>query len=360
MQVVDVNGNMFGYDFLEVIGVNGKPKTIGGSGSGVTNVTATAPLASSGGATPDISIHQSSSVDDGYLSATDWNTFNDKQDLLVSGTNIKTINGSSVLGSGNLTITTGVSSVTGTSPISSSGGANPAISIATANTSTTGALTSTDWNTFNGKQPTLVSGTSIKTINGSSVLGSGDLTISGASGIKGLHNVFGYFDSTVYGITAQLNGTSMTPVIMGANQLYTYPFFPNKSITSVSLRINVSTLGVGTNCRILIYSDNNGQPNAKLYESANLDCSTTGIKTAITSFTFTAGTVYWLCVQSSGTTSLTGIQPPALIPLQNLSSLLSVPVVTYINTSAFGSAPTTFVINNRSNSTVPMVQIYLS
>ena len=28
MQVVDVNGNMFGYDFLEVIGVNGKPKTL--------------------------------------------------------------------------------------------------------------------------------------------------------------------------------------------------------------------------------------------------------------------------------------------------------------------------------------------
>jgi len=34
------------------------------------------------------------------------------------------------------------------------------------------------------KQDTLVSGTNIKTINGSSVLGSGDLTISGGSGVS--------------------------------------------------------------------------------------------------------------------------------------------------------------------------------
>lgn len=32
MQVVDVNGNMFGYDHLEIISVNGKPKTPGGGG----------------------------------------------------------------------------------------------------------------------------------------------------------------------------------------------------------------------------------------------------------------------------------------------------------------------------------------
>lgn len=28
MQIVDINGNMFGYDFLEVIGINGKPKVL--------------------------------------------------------------------------------------------------------------------------------------------------------------------------------------------------------------------------------------------------------------------------------------------------------------------------------------------
>ena len=43
-----------------------------------------------------------------------------------------------------------------------------------------GYLTSANWSTFNGKQDTLVSATNIKTINGSSVLGSGDLVVSGS------------------------------------------------------------------------------------------------------------------------------------------------------------------------------------
>lgn len=48
-----------------------------------------------------------------------------------------------------------VTSVTGTSPIVSSGGTTPAISITQATTSTNGYLSSTDWNTFNGKQAQL-------------------------------------------------------------------------------------------------------------------------------------------------------------------------------------------------------------
>jgi hypothetical protein len=45
---------------------------------GVTSVTGTAPIASSGGATPDISISQADGSTDGYLSSTDWNTFDGK------------------------------------------------------------------------------------------------------------------------------------------------------------------------------------------------------------------------------------------------------------------------------------------
>ncbi|ETB63582.1 TPA: hypothetical protein DIC38_02640 [Candidatus Nomurabacteria bacterium] len=51
------------------------------------------------------------------------------------------------------------------------------LSLALASTSTTGALSSTDWNTFNNKQATLVSGTNIKTINSASLLGSGDIAL---------------------------------------------------------------------------------------------------------------------------------------------------------------------------------------
>lgn len=95
----------------------------------VTSVTGTAPIASTGGTTPAISISQATTSTDGYLSSTDWNTFNNK---------------------GNGTVT----SVTGTAPVVSSGGATPVISMAAATTSVNGYLTSTDWNTFNGKYST--------------------------------------------------------------------------------------------------------------------------------------------------------------------------------------------------------------
>ena len=95
----------------------------------VTAVTGTAPVVSSGGLTPAISMAAASTSANGYLTSTDWNTFNGK-------------------GSGTVT------SVTGTSPVVSSGGATPAISIPAASTSASGYLTSTDWNTFNGKYST--------------------------------------------------------------------------------------------------------------------------------------------------------------------------------------------------------------
>jgi hypothetical protein len=47
----------------------------------VTSVTGTAPIASSGGNTPAISISQATTSTDGYLSSTDWNTFNGKATL---------------------------------------------------------------------------------------------------------------------------------------------------------------------------------------------------------------------------------------------------------------------------------------
>ena len=46
-----------------------------------------------------------SATNTGKLSSSNWSTFNGKQDLLVSGTNIKTINNNTILGSGNVNLT---------------------------------------------------------------------------------------------------------------------------------------------------------------------------------------------------------------------------------------------------------------
>jgi hypothetical protein len=55
-------------------------------------VSGTAPIASSGGATPAISISQASTSTDGYLSQTDWDTFNNKFDV-PTGTNTDYLDG---------------------------------------------------------------------------------------------------------------------------------------------------------------------------------------------------------------------------------------------------------------------------
>ena len=106
----------------------------------VASVTATSPVASTGGNNPVISMPAATSLVSGYLTSTDWNTFNNKQ---PAGTY--------------------VTSVTGTAPVVSSGGTTPAISMPAANATTNGYLTSTDWSTFNSKQP---AGTYVTSVSG--------------------------------------------------------------------------------------------------------------------------------------------------------------------------------------------------
>lgn len=129
--------NLASTDLVEISEFNGSgyvSKSITGQeiidaasgGSGVTDVTATAPLSSTGGSTPDIAITQAGAADDGYLSTGDWNAFNSKQNALVSGTNIKTINSTSILGSGNISVSGNPSAVgiqSGNATISNTAGA---------------------------------------------------------------------------------------------------------------------------------------------------------------------------------------------------------------------------------------------
>ena len=86
----------------------------GGGGGTVTAVTGTAPIVSSSGTTPAISIPQANGSTDGFLDSADWTTFNGKQDALTSGANIKTVNSNSLLGAGNVSVGTVTSITAGT------------------------------------------------------------------------------------------------------------------------------------------------------------------------------------------------------------------------------------------------------
>jgi hypothetical protein len=65
---------------------------------GVTSVTASLPISSTGGLTPNISISQATTSTDGYLSSTHWNTFNNKQNAITTGTISQYIRGDLSLG----------------------------------------------------------------------------------------------------------------------------------------------------------------------------------------------------------------------------------------------------------------------
>ena len=84
-----------------------------------------------------------------------------------------TINGTSTSLGGSISVGT-VTSVTGTAPVVSSGGTSPAISMAAATSSVNGYLTSTDWTTFNNKQP---AGTYVTSVSGTS----GQITSTGGT-----------------------------------------------------------------------------------------------------------------------------------------------------------------------------------
>jgi hypothetical protein len=244
-----------------------------GSGSSltgvVTSVTGTSPVVSSGGTTPAISMPAATTSVSGYLTSTDWNTFNNKGSgtvTSVSGTTgritstggatpvIDLTSGVATAGTtgsstlipvvtidtyGRVTsITTAsnpqgtVTSVTGTAPVVSSGGATPAISMAAATGSVNGYLTSTDWTTFNNK-------------------GSGSVT-SVAASVPAFLSISGSPITTSGTLAITLSGTAL-PVANGGTGLtsLTAGYVPYGNGTSAfasssNFYYDGSNLGVGT------------------------------------------------------------------------------------------------------------------
>ena len=156
-----------------------------------TSTTGTDFTITSATSTHTFNLPSASATNRGLLTAANWTTFNSKQAALVSGTNIKTLGGLSLLGSGDYgysITTTGLTLLFETYSFGALQGINLNIPIASS-TQVNGLLTNTDWTTFNNKQAALVSGTNIKTINGASILGSGNIVISGGTGLTSLNSL---------------------------------------------------------------------------------------------------------------------------------------------------------------------------
>ncbi len=118
----------------------------GGGGGTVTAVTASGPLASTGGTTPNITIQQSSTSLNGYLSSSNFTIFNNK-----------------------------VSSVSASGPLASSGGTTPNLTIQQSSVSLDGFLSASNFSVFSNKQNAL-------TIGNLTDVGTDGIAITGGTG----------------------------------------------------------------------------------------------------------------------------------------------------------------------------------
>ena len=161
-----------------------------------------------------------------------------KQDTLVSGTNIKTINGASVLGSGDLTV-----------------------SSAAAWGGITGTLSSqTDLNTaLNAKQDSLVSGTNIKTLANTSLVGSGDISLKTINGVGLIGSTNIVIASSPYTLIGNQTGayiTNTTTNTASTNQRIFANTVSNGNVIQVRTKVHKINSTTSSSIRMYINTTN--------------------------------------------------------------------------------------------------------
>ena len=191
------------------------------SGGTVTAVTATTPILSTGGTTPVISMPAATTLVNGYLTSTDWTTFNNKGNgtvlsvtaapgdpMIVDNTNPA----NPVISSGIL-----VQGVTATSLITSSGGVTPNISTSMTTNRLVGRGTA-----LSGVMEEIILGTNLSltgtTLNASG--GGGGTVTSVAATVPTFLSVSGSPITTSGTLAVTLSGTAL-PVLNGGTGVTT-------------------------------------------------------------------------------------------------------------------------------------------
>ena len=231
-----------------------------------------------------------------------------------------------------------VTAVTATAPVVSSGGTAPDISMPAANTTTNGYLTSTDWNTFNNKQPagTYVTSISVVSTNGLAGTSSGGATPA----LTLSTSITGILKGNGTAISAATSGTDYAPATSGTSILYGNG---SGGFSNVTIGTGVSFVA-GT----LSATGSGGTVTAVSVVSANgfAGTSSGGATPALTLTTSITGLLY------GNGTALAAATVSA--PLNYTSGTLSIPVAT---TSANGYLSSTdwTTFNNKGSGTVTSV-----
>lgn len=156
---------------------------------------------------------------------------------------LKTINGTSILGSGDIVISGG-------------GGGSVTINTTLTSTSTTEAASASTVKTLQDtKQANLVSGTNIKTVNGTSILGSGNIVISGGGGAS--VPVLRTIDTAGRTLAAADLG-NLVRYNSASNANFTIPTDVTLGITDANANVSIELYQIGTGRLDIVADTANG------------------------------------------------------------------------------------------------------
>lgn len=115
---------------------------------------------------------------------------------------------------------------------------------------------------------------------------------------------------------ACFHGSASGTLAGAANRITLAPYYSSDHLEIDQIGVLVSTAVASSLGKIVIYENGlNNWPDALLFESGNLDFSTTGFKSQALTFTFDAGRQYWLGIRESSTATLRTIAVASAVNL---------------------------------------------
>jgi hypothetical protein len=278
----------------------------------VTSVTASSPLASSGGTTPNITIQQASGSQSGFISSTDWTTFNNKTSNVGTVTSVAAL----TLGTSGTDLSSSVANSTTTPVIT--------LNVPTASAANRGALSAADWTTFNGKQNALtnpVTGTGttnyLPKFTGTSTIGNSNIQDSGTLVTVG---VAATFSSSVTATGFSVNNSGFRGGI--------YPY--------------LSVAGSGSDNSLTLFSEG-GANQGNIYFCPN------GSSTKLMTITSSGNVLIGTATDASGKLQVLGADNAIISQIKSASGMLQI----YPYFSAYGG-PIIQALNGGASSYVPL------
>ena len=106
-------------------------------------------------------------------------------------------------------------------------------------------------------------------------------------------------------MTTMGSGSNLTTQAGAAGRMEIHCWTPRATIVTDAIAINVTTAVAAALAKVVVYgSDINGRPDARLGETADIDCSIAGVRTATLALTLIAGVTYWFGIRHSSTATL--------------------------------------------------------